>query len=137
MSNRLVLYLTLAVSTLSCALRTDAADNIAPTVMSILPPAGVVVTRLRTVEVLFSEDVQGVDAGDLLLNGIPATNAVLVTPNQFKFEFPQPPTGAVQVAWAAGNGITDEAVPPNPFAGGSWSYVLDPGRSLFDLRINE
>ena len=47
--------------------------------------------------------------------------------DEFIFNFTAPATGLVQVAWAPGHGITDQATPvPNAFAGGSWTYRLDP-----------
>ena len=49
----------------------------------------------------------------------------MVNPNEYLFTFSQPPTGAVQVAWTAAHGITDQAAAVNAFAGGSWSYTLD------------
>ena len=47
-------------------------------------------------------------------------------------------SGWVEVAWAAGHGITDQAVPPNGFAGEAWSYILD-GSAVFagQVVINE
>src|SRR5207247_915448 len=48
-----------------------------------------------------------------------------------------PATGTVQVAWASGHGITDRASAPNPFAGGSWQYLLDPNAPSGHLVINE
>jgi hypothetical protein len=53
------------------------------------------------------------------------------------FKFPPPPTGAVSVAWATNHGITDAALTPNAFAGGNWSYTLNPNLTLPDLVINE
>jgi hypothetical protein len=34
------------------------------------------------------------------------------------------------VRWSASHGITDLAAPPNPFAGGEWTYTLDPNASF-------
>jgi len=43
----------------------------------------------------------------------------------------------VQVAWTSTNGILDFAAEPNAFAGGSWTYTLDPSAGLPTVRINE
>ncbi|HYV30507.1 MAG TPA: CotH kinase family protein, partial [Candidatus Binatia bacterium] len=115
----------------------SAADTTPPTVIRLLPETGASVVELRQIEVFFSEDVQGVDASDLRINGVAATNLSPVTASQYRFAFSQPATGLVQIAWAAGHGITDLAVPPNSFAGGSWTYKLNPSLALNDVRINE
>ncbi len=114
-----------------------AQDVTPPTVDLITPADGSTVGVLTDIEVLFSEDVQGVDPSDLLINGVPATSISFGVPGQFVFEFSQPATGAVSVAWAPGHGISDLATPPNAFAGGSWNYTLNPNASFFQVRINE
>jgi hypothetical protein len=101
-------------------------DHTRPVVASLSPAEGATVRSLTAITVLFSEPVSGVDATDLLINNVPATGFTPLAPNRFTFTFPEPPTGAVQVAWAAGHGITDQAVEPNAFAGGSWTYRLHP-----------
>ena len=101
-------------------------DNTTPTVAALTPGAGATVRSLNNIIVLFSEPVSGVNAGDLLINSTPASSVTPVAATEYNFTFPQPPTGAVQVAWAAGHGILDLAAPPNAFAGGNWTYRLDP-----------
>ena len=110
----------------------QAVDNIAPAILRIYPPMGATVAHLFQVEVTFTEPVAGLEAGDLLINNAPATGLSGAGAGPYIFQFVQPPTGMVQVAWAAGHGITDLATPPNSFAGGSWSYVLDPNASGAD-----
>lgn len=114
-----------------------AQDNVPPVVSSQVPPAAATVRSLETVEVFFSEPVQGVDASDLLINGVPATNVVMQNSMQYVFEFPPPPTGMVQVAWSASSGIRDLAATPNAFAGGSWFYIVDPNALPPSVVINE
>jgi hypothetical protein len=114
-----------------------AQDSTPPTVVNLQPEAGSSVVELRQVTVTFDEDVQGVDPADLLVNGTPVEEIVVVTPREYRFNFPQPATGGVAIAWAAGHGITDLAVPPNAFGGGMWSYTLDPALALNQVRINE
>ncbi len=105
---------------------TAEADTQAPVLQTIGPPANGIVRSLDSIELIFNEPVQGVDAADLLINGQPATNIVFGVPGQFIFTFPPPPTGAVTVAFASGHGITDLAPAPNAFAGASWTYIVNP-----------
>ncbi|HZO85866.1 MAG TPA: CotH kinase family protein, partial [Verrucomicrobiae bacterium] len=100
-------------------------DDNAPTVEPD-PPPNAIVTSLPFVTALFSENVTGVNASDLLINGAPATNMVMNNPNDYTFYFPSPPTGTVSLAWAASHGIADVDATPTPFGGGSWTITLDP-----------
>jgi hypothetical protein len=111
-------------------------DNTPPRVANLHPPASLTVGSLSQIEITFDEDVLGVEAADLLINGQPATN-VTFTGGVYFFRFPPPPAGVVNVAWAAGHGITDAAITPNSFAGGSWSNTFEPSAPLPDLVINE
>ena len=112
-------------------------DTVPPTLGFQLPFAGASVRSLLQIEVDFSEAVTGVDAADLVINGQPATNAVALASNVYVFKFPPPAPGPVQVSFAAGHGIRDLASVPNPFAGASWSYVLDPNAPVTSVRLNE
>lgn len=104
---------------------------IAPTVFRQTPLAGDNVTNtLTTINVLFSERVLNVDASDLLINGVPATN---MTSNgsltNYTFTFAQPEYGTVNITWAENHGITDYGYPSNlafdtAAPGATWSYVL-------------
>jgi len=112
-------------------------DNTPPGVASADPTPGFTVPSLSSIEVLFSEPVSGVTAGDLLINNVPATTVTAVTPAQYRFQFPQPASGTIQITWANNHGIQDLAAPPNSFAGGGWSYVLDPNAASTRLLISE
>jgi CotH kinase protein/Lamin Tail Domain/Chitobiase/beta-hexosaminidase C-terminal domain/Immunoglobulin domain/Bacterial TSP3 repeat len=112
-------------------------DTNAPVVAAPQPPASGVVSSLRSVEVDFSEAVTGVDATDLLVNGAAAANVVMLSPWQYRFEFPQPAAGTVSVAFAEGHGIFDLAPAQNAFGGGAWSYTLDLNAPLPLVRITE
>ncbi len=112
-------------------------DNIAPVVAGLTPAAGSIVRTLTSITVGFNEPVQGVSAGDLLINGNAASSMTMLTPSQYTFTFPQPTNGTVQVAWASGHGIQDTASAPNPFAGGSWTYRLDPNAEGLPPYISE
>ena len=106
-----------------------------PPAAGSIPAPGATVRQLYNLEVDFNEAVTNVAAGDVLINGSPATNLVPYTSSQYVFEFSQPPTGIVQVAWAAGQGIRD--LSGNPFLGGNWSYTLDPNAPAPDIQISE
>ncbi len=112
-------------------------DLSTPTVTFLYPPAGETVRQLTTIEVGFSEPVSGVNAADLLINGQPATNLTAITASQYLFTFPQPSAGTVQVAWASGHGIRDLSSRSNAFAGGTWSYVLNPNAPIPGILISE
>ena len=104
-------------------------DLSAPVIISTSPAQGSVVLGLTFINVGFSESVIGVNATDLLINGVPATSVITNNPNDYTFYFTQPATGVVQVAFAAMPGITDASPSSNAFAGGSWSYTLNPNVS--------
>ena len=112
-------------------------DTVAPVVANVLPAPGSTVISLGQIEVQFSEAVQGVDATDLRLNGIAATNFTLVGPDDYVFHFAPPATGLVSVTWAPGHGITDRSVNANAFTGAGFSYFLDPLGFATRVRITE
>lgn len=112
-------------------------DTSAPTLTLLYPVAGQSVRQLRTIEVGFSEPVTGVDAEDLLVGGQAATNLTVLSASQYLFTFPPPAPGPVLVTWAGGHGIRDLGNPPRAFAGGSWTYVLNPDAPLPDVFISE
>lgn len=112
-------------------------DTTAPVVDRILPAAGAVVRSFASVEILFSEPVNGVDAADLLINGQPANTVSEVGAGQFIFSFTQPLPGPVTVRFRDGHGITDRAPVPHPFAGASWTFTLDPSLAAPGVQLNE
>ena len=110
-------------------------DNTPPTVAGLSPGASTTVRTFSSITVLFSEPVSGVGAGDLLIGGSPASGITPTSASQYVFTFSPPPTGSVQVAWAMGHGIIDQA--GNPFAGGTWSYIFDPNATDGSPYISE
>ncbi|MGA4579421.1 lamin tail domain-containing protein [Limisphaera sp. VF-2] len=110
-------------------------DDSPPLLTLIWPPPDSRLQELRRIEVGFSEPVTGVDAADLRVNGVPATNLVLVGPDQYVFEFPPPPPGPVAVEWSTGHGITDPVGWPLDARG--WSYTIDPSAAVRSVWINE
>ena len=113
-------------------------DNLPPTVTGLNPPAFATVRSLTQIAVLFSETVAGVDAEDLMINGVPAQSVSGTGPGPYLFQFAAPSNGLVEVLWMPGHGIRDLASPANPFAGGEWNYTLDPNASYAGkILINE
>ncbi len=112
-------------------------DTNAPAVASLLPPAGSVVRSLASVQIKFSEAVTNVDSGDLRVNGIGATNLIVLSPSEYRFEFPPPTNGPVSFDFAPGHGIRDLAPAQNSFAGSVWTVLLDPNAPLAQVRISE
>ncbi len=102
-----------------------------PYILAQTPTAFTDITNLTAITVVFSEPVQNVDAGDLLVNGIPAAGLIGgAGSSNYTFTFPHPPYGEVEVVFAAGHGITDYGWPYlllfnelDPSA--AWEYELD------------
>jgi len=113
-------------------------DDVAPALAFQLPFAGSTISSLTQIEVDFTENVTGVNAADLLINGVAATNVTALSGAAYVFRFPQPGHGPVAVQFAGAHGIQDLAATPNAFAGASWSYVLDPNVVISEnVRLNE
>ena len=98
-------------------------DAVPPVVTGISPTPGATVPALRSVSVDFSENMVGLNAGDLLLNNAPATSVSGSGAGPYLFTFAQPANGPVLMSWAAGHGLQDAA--GNAFTGSSWTYLLD------------
>ncbi|HEY2951306.1 MAG TPA: CotH kinase family protein, partial [Verrucomicrobiae bacterium] len=105
-------------------------DTLPPTLVSIDPSPFVTVRSLTQIRVTFSEAVSGVDTNDLLINSRPASVVAGSGAGPYTFSFFPPANGSVEVRWTTTNAITDLASPPNPFAGGEWTYTLDPNASF-------
>ncbi|HEU0011741.1 MAG TPA: lamin tail domain-containing protein, partial [Verrucomicrobiae bacterium] len=99
-------------------------DRVAPTLASISPAPGGVVKSLTQVTVAFSEDVGGVDAPDLRINGAAATSVSGSLRGPYAFNFPQPASSNVTVSWIATHGIHDFASPSNFFVTNIWTYQV-------------
>jgi hypothetical protein len=112
-------------------------ETVPPVVVALTPPANSVVRQFTQVEVFFSEPVIGVDAADLRINGVAAGGLTGSGAGPYRFSFTSPAPGLVNLAWAAGHGITDLSQAVNPFAGGSWQVNLNPAAQLPDVVINE
>jgi len=112
-------------------------DLTPPTVASVIPAPGRTVASLTNIEVLFSEPVSGVNAGDLLINSSPASSVTVVTPSQYLFQFPQPASGTIQITWANNHSIQDLATTPNPFPAGVGVMCWTPNAASTRLVISE
>ncbi len=113
------------------------AETNPPVIVALNPPAGATVRQLAQIEVTFSEPVQGVSAGDLLVNGQPATNVFGISPGPFTFQFTPQPPGWTVLGWADGHGITDFSVASNSFGGGPWLCRVNPASVLPEVVITE
>ena len=88
-------------------------DTQAPTVIAVDPPPGLVGT-FNQVGITFSEPVVGVEASDLILNGVPALRLTGSGEN-YRFTFPTPEPGELTLRWQQDAGIVDLAANPNEF----------------------
>src|SRR3954468_5140098 len=111
---------------ISTSLAYEPPDLTPPTLISKTPAPGTV-GSLNQINVQFSENVSGVTASGLLINGSPAT-ALTGSGSNYVFTFTQPPLGPVHVQFAADPGILDTGIPPNEFdetaPTASWDYTL-------------
>lgn len=110
-------------------------DVVPPTLVNRFPQPGATVSALREIEITFSENVTGVSADALLINGQPATTVTARPGFIYQFGFNQPPNGPVQIGFAPGHHITDPAA--NPFTAVSWTLTLDTNAVAGDLVITE
>ncbi|MEC9131041.1 MAG: hypothetical protein VYE02_06655, partial [Verrucomicrobiota bacterium] len=90
-------------------------DAEAPVVIAVDPAPGLV-EDFREVTVQFSEPVQGVEARDLTLNGVPA-QSLSGRGDTWRFGFAPPEPGSLTLRWEQETSITDLARTPNPFDG--------------------
>ena len=112
-------------------------DDTAPTLESISPVPNAIILGLASINVIFSEPVTNVDAADLLINGIAATNVLVSNARDYTFTFAPPATGSVSIAFAPAHGIVDLDAGPTPFGGANWNYTVDPNVIQSDFIITE
>ena len=86
-------------------------DKISPKILSIEPPPGEV-GSLREVTIRFNEEVDGIDADDLWLNGKPA-DTLKGGRALWTFIFEQGNFKNAILSWNPDHGIVDNARPPN------------------------
>ena len=106
----------------------ELSDTTPPRVATKTPNTGAAVTNLAEIAVTFSEGVGGVNASDLLVNGVPAFG-FSGSGSNYVFQVAQPASGTITVSWATNHDIFDFADLPNSFvrtaAGNSWTFTLD------------
>ena len=96
---------------MNAELRSFQPDKSPPKVASLNPPPGNV-SLLREITVRFGEEVTGVDAGDLWLNGDPAVQ-LRGGNRSWTFTFAPGDFGEATLSWNPNHGIADTARPPN------------------------
>ena len=111
-------------------------DLVPPRLASRLPLAGMA-RQFSQVELWFDEPVQGIDATDLMANGLTAKAVSGHGAGPYMFEFDESALGQVELTWADDHGITDFNRAPNPFLGQAWSVQVDPAHSPGDVVISE
>ncbi len=115
----------------------DGPDVTPPTTTLIIPPPGITVRNLEEITVTFSEEVMGIEAADLIVDGTRAKRIIGSGAGPYTFIFDVPAPGPVTVTWAPDHGIMDTSQLENPFEGTEWTYTLDPNTPPPDLVISE
>ncbi|MEY3277149.1 MAG: hypothetical protein RL153_2417, partial [Verrucomicrobiota bacterium] len=101
------------------------------------PDEGATTPTLDVVEAIFTEPVQGLDADDLLFNGVPAVAVTPVAGDHYAFVPPPLTTGPVEVRWRADAGITDRSAAANVFAGGAWTVAVQQADAASQVVVSE
>ncbi|HON07235.1 MAG TPA: Ig-like domain-containing protein, partial [Verrucomicrobiota bacterium] len=103
-------------------------DKVAPYIVSRSPEPNASVTNLTQIRITFSEKMNGVDASDLLINNVSATDVSTTDDITYIFTFSRPLYGTVNISWAQNHNITDRSVEPNAFVptgnSANWQYIL-------------
>ena len=115
----------------------DLQDLRPPATASVLPIPGTPLRHLTSVQVVFNRPVTGVDASDLRLNGLAATEVEGLGAGPYRFRFPAAGPGRAELAWAVGHGVHAEADPSLRFEGAAWSYPVDPQRPAPKVVLRE
>ncbi|QJE95288.1 lamin tail domain-containing protein [Luteolibacter luteus] len=106
-----------------------------PYVADTVPLPGQSVTSLSSADVKFSVPVAGVDATDLLVNGIPATGIEVIDARNYRFTFSSPPQGDVHFSWVSTHGIAGlNEIAAQP---AGWSSLFAPVLPTPQLAIAE
>src|SRR5262249_39841811 len=124
-----------SILTAFCLLGSAANNSGNPFIAELTPAPGATVSELSSIEIVFSEPVEGVDSADLQVNGSAVAEMNQIAPEQFVFRFPIPPTGTVAFSWIPRHGIHAVDEPERTFAGGGWTNLLDPTLVYRDVII--
>jgi hypothetical protein len=114
----------------------DLLDLIPPGLASRMPGNGNV-RQFSQAEIWFNEPVQGINAADLMANGISAISVDGFGAGPYVFEFDNVALGQVELSWADDHDITDFNKTPNAFDGQAWSVQVDPAHNPGDVVISE
>ena len=114
----------------------DLLDLVPPGLASRMPGNGTV-RQFSQAEIWFNEPVQGINAADLMANGISALAVDGFGAGPYLFQFDNVALGQVELIWADDHGITDFNKTPNAFDGQAWSVQVDPAHSPGDVVISE
>jgi hypothetical protein len=109
----------------------------APQVIDTDPTPETEVSELTTLAVVFDQNVSGVDANDLLINNVPASSYLQISPREYTFGFPQPAVGIINIRWIPNHGISALDGLSGNFAGGSWTYTLNTTQPPPSVVISE
>ncbi|MGJ8641641.1 MAG: lamin tail domain-containing protein [Opitutaceae bacterium] len=131
-SSDIVMGLTLDVTR-----ETSDLDQVAPTILSQNPAVNGRVTSSTLIQIVFDESVVGVDAADLLINGIPASSVVANSAANYLFSFSAPTEGWVSVSWANSHGITDTSAAQNAFSATSFTYAYGTVSTIQQLDFSK
>ena len=112
-------------------------DEDAPFVKQVFPLPDQRLSQFEAVEILFSEPIAGLDAGDLLVNGVSATEVEGAGAGPYQFTFPIQQAGNLQLEWRADHGIEDSATEPNQLQVGTWRYQVDADVNYSGVVISE
>jgi len=108
-----------------------------PGLLEITPPAGTTLPALSTLDIVFDEVVLGLEASDLLLDGVPAVSVTGAGRGPYRFLFSAVTPGETRVEWAPDHGITDDSPEQYTFVGLPWSYRVDPDAAPTRVVLNE
>ena len=112
-------------------------DQDAPHVSHIFPRAGQRLPSFSMVEIIFSEPVLGIDAADLMVNGIPADSVQGAGAGPYVFEFPAQSNGSLRLSWNDDHGLVDDAPEPNAFQPDTWTYEIDADIKYEGIEVSE
>lgn len=99
-------------------------ETVSPALASKNPSEDSVVTSLEFIEVVFSEPVDGVDAADLLVDGVPAIEVEGEFAGPYRFYLDPLETGLHKITLSSDSEIFDRAIIPNAFSGEEWNVEL-------------
>lgn len=112
-------------------------ESVTPTISVRNPGPNIEVASVAYVEILFSEPVSGVDAGDLLVGGVEAMEVEGSGAGPYRFFLPELIDGNHVISLTANSGITDLAIIPNKFPGDEWAFRLDSSINESKIVISE